>query len=78
MTLRVGLLALADAAGMALLAMGAFYLLRDTPLLVAGFPESAAQAWLALVLGLLMMFLAVAGILRELMKQTPPDDATRP
>ena len=60
------LLALVDAAGMALLATGAFWLASGQHLLVRGFPSSNLEAGMVLSFGLILMVWSVAGILREI------------
>jgi hypothetical protein len=68
-SLKIVLFALADAAGMALVATGAFWLLKGQPLLLRGFPTSAIEAGVCLGGGLLLMIWSVAGILRAILAQ---------
>lgn len=68
-SLKIVLFALADAAGMALVATGAFWLLKGEALLLRGFPTTHIEAGLCLGGGLLLMIWSVAGILREILAQ---------
>ena len=53
----------------ALVATGAFWLLKGQPLLLRGFPTSAIEAGICLGGGLLLMIWSVAGILRAILAQ---------
>jgi hypothetical protein len=75
LTLKILLYALLDVAGMVLFASGALWLTQKQSLFVNGFPASLAEAVVATLVGLLLMFWAAAKILRELIKR--PDDTLR-
>ena len=66
-SLKILLLALADALGMALVATGAFWLWKGQHLIVRAFPSTSIEAGLCLAGGLLLMIWSVAGILREIL-----------
>ncbi len=68
-SLKILLLALVDAAGMALAATGAFWLWKGQHLILRSFPNSALEAGLCLGGGLLLMIWSVAGILREILSR---------
>ena len=74
--MKILLYAIFDVAGMALFATGALWLTQDKALFVSGFPASAAQAWVATVGGLLLMFWAATRILRELISR-PADNTEK-
>jgi hypothetical protein len=62
--------ALLDVAGMVVLALGGFYLLRDENL-IAGFPSSTLEAIAVVVVGIGMIFAAAVKMLAEVMAQAP-------
>ena len=66
-SLKILLLALADALGMALVATGGFWLWKGQHLIVRAFPNNSMEAGFCLAGGLLLMIWSVAGILREML-----------
>lgn len=63
--------ALLDVAGMLVLALGGFYLLRDENI-IPGFPSSTLEAIAVVVVGIGMIFAAAVKMLAEVMAQAPP------
>lgn len=78
LTLPIMMWALVDVAGMTLLAIGGMYLAQGKALFFRDFPSTQPEAWGCLVLGVGLMWYAVARILRELLKQAPQADAAHP
>ena len=62
--------ALLDVAGILVLAVGGFYLLRNETL-IAGFPSSTLEAIAVVVVGIGMIFAAAVKMLAEVMAQMP-------
>jgi type III secretory pathway component EscV len=62
--------ALLDVAGMVVLAIGGFYLMRDETL-IPGFPSSTLEAIAVVVVGIGMIFAAAVKMLAEIMAQAP-------
>lgn len=62
--------ALVDLAGMLVLAVGGYYLLRGETL-IAGFPSSTLEAIAVVVVGIGMIFAAAVKLLAEVMAQMP-------
>jgi hypothetical protein len=62
--------ALLDVAGMVVLALGGFYLLREQTI-IPGFPSSTLEAIAAVVVGIGMIFVAAVKMLAEIMAQAP-------
>ncbi|HCV12342.1 MAG TPA: hypothetical protein DGC76_01335 [Candidatus Accumulibacter sp.] len=72
-TVKVMLYALLDVAGTLILASGLMWLARQQTLFIPGFPTSTATAVVTVVAGLALMLWSVAGIVRELSRQSPAD-----
>ncbi|WP_234087276.1 hypothetical protein [Azonexus sp. R2A61] len=70
LTLRIAAYALADVFGLTCVALGAGWLATGKALF-GGFPTSTADAVVALLGGVVVMFWAITRILRELNKQSP-------
>lgn len=62
--------ALLDVAGMLVLALGGFYLLRDENI-IPGFPSSTLEAIAVVVVGIGMIFASAVKMLAEVMAQMP-------
>lgn len=62
--------ALLDVAGMLVLALGGFYLLRDENI-IPGFPSSTLEAIAVVVVGIGMIFASAVKMLAEVMAQAP-------
>ena len=65
-TPKILLYLLLDLIGMALFSSGALWLFRGLPLFLRDFPSTTAEALIALVGGLLLMVVAIARLLREM------------
>lgn len=62
--------ALLDLVGIAVLALGGFYLLRDQTF-IPGFPSSTLEAVAVVVVGLGLIFASAVKMLAEVMAQAP-------
>ncbi|KAB2920218.1 MAG: hypothetical protein F9K30_16545 [Dechloromonas sp.] len=71
LTGRILFYALADVFGLSCLAIGASWFVERKGAILANFPTSAVEAVACTAGGLVVMFWAVARILRELAKQSP-------
>lgn len=70
LTARIAAYALADVFGLTCVALGASWFAMGKGALFEGFPASTAEAVACLAGGVVVMFWAVARILRELAKQS--------
>ncbi|MGE5491257.1 MAG: hypothetical protein ACM31P_08265 [Actinomycetota bacterium] len=75
LTLRILAYALADVFGLACVSIGASWFVSGKGAIVAGFPSSLAEAVACTAGGVVVMFWAVARILREIRKQGPELEA---
>jgi hypothetical protein len=71
LTGRIMLYALADVFGLSCIAIGASWFVERRGAILANFPTSAVEAVACTVGGVVVMFWAIAHILRELAKQSP-------
>ncbi len=71
LTGQIFLYALADVFGLACIAIGASWFAGSKGAILANFPNSAAEAVACTAGGVVVMFWAVARILREIAKQAP-------
>lgn len=65
------LYAVLDIAGLTVLSLGGSWFIAGKGAIISGFPASLAEAVVCTAGGLLLMFWAVARLLREIMKQGP-------
>ncbi|MFZ2854742.1 MAG: hypothetical protein WAZ34_11625 [Rhodocyclaceae bacterium] len=77
LTPRVMFYALFDVLGMSIFATGGAWFKTGTALFIPNFPTNAAEAVLAIVVGIALMIWAAAQLLREMLRQ-PPDSANPP
>ena len=71
LTGRILLYALADVFGLSCVAIGASWFVEQKGAILANFPTSAVEAVACTAGGVVVMFWAIARILRELAKQSP-------
>ncbi|MBL8438606.1 MAG: DUF1418 family protein [Zoogloeaceae bacterium] len=62
--------ALVDVAGMLLVAMGGFYLIKDQTF-IPGFPSATSEAIAVALVGIGLIFMAAVKMLAEVMEQMP-------
>lgn len=77
LTPKVMFYALFDVLGMVIFATGGVWFKTGAPLFVPNFPTNAAEAILAIVVGIALMIWAAAQVLREMLKHSP-DSEQRP
>jgi membrane protein implicated in regulation of membrane protease activity len=76
LTPKVMFYALFDVLGMLIFATGGVWLKTGAPLFIPNFPTNAAEAVLAIVVGVALMIWAAAQVLREMLK--PLDSEKQP